>query len=109
LKVASAAGCTCRTSGASFVAEFVVQRDAEICTARSETKRLDGLHRELAVQAERALDRDLPLVEGGIGENLRLWRFLEREASSSFALLGVRRFIAALVFFDLAPIIRYPM
>jgi hypothetical protein len=29
--------------------------------------------------------------------------------SSSFALFGVRRFIAALVFFDLAPIIRYPM
>jgi len=29
--------------------------------------------------------------------------------SSSFALFRVRRFIAALVFFDLAPIIRYPM
>jgi hypothetical protein len=29
--------------------------------------------------------------------------------SSNFALFGVRRFIAALVFFDLEPIIRYPM
>jgi len=31
------------------------------------------------------------------------------ELSSSLALFGVRRFIAALVFFDSEPIIRYPM
>jgi hypothetical protein len=45
------------------------------------------------------------VLERSITDSIISFRLL----SSSFALFGVRRFIAALEFFDLAPIIRYPM
>ena len=61
--------------GEEVVAELLVERGAEVLVAGGEAQRLDGLERELAVQAQRALDRDLPVAEGGVGENLRLRAF----------------------------------
>ena len=58
------------------VAELVVERGAQIFVAGGEAQRLDGLESELAMQAQRALDGDLPIAEGGVGENLRLLAFL---------------------------------
>jgi hypothetical protein len=59
------------------VAQLVVERAADVLVARGEAQRLDGLRRELAVQAQRALDRHLPVAEGGIGEDLGLLGLLE--------------------------------
>ena len=58
--------------GEELVAELFVERGADVLVAGGEAQRLDGLERELAVQAQRALDRDLPVAEGGVGEDLRL-------------------------------------
>ena len=74
-----------------LVAELVVERGADVFVAGGEAERLDGLHRELAVQAQRALDGDLPVAEGGVGENLRLLRLLEREVGVADALDVVGR------------------
>src|ERR1019366_1925161 len=69
-----------------LVPELVVERGAEVFVAGGEAEGFDGLHGKLAVQAERALDGDFPVAEGGVGENLRLRRFLEREVGVANAL-----------------------
>jgi len=68
------------------VAELVVEPGAQIFVTRGEAQRLDGFEGELAVQAQRALDRDLRVAEGGVGEDLRLKRFLEVEERAADAL-----------------------
>ena len=49
------------------------------------------------MQAQRALDRDLPVAEGGVGENLRLRRFLEVEEGAADALDVLGREFAVLL------------
>ena len=49
------------------------------------------------MQAQRALDRDLPVAEGGVGKDLRLWRFLEIEEGATDALDVLRREFAVLL------------
>src|ERR1700732_1771071 len=51
-----------------------------------ETQRLDGLRHKLAVEAERALNGDLPVAEGGVCEDFRVLGFLEREVGIADAL-----------------------
>jgi hypothetical protein len=69
------------------ISVFVVQRRAQLFVARGETQGLDGLERQLAVQAQRALDRRLPVAaEGGVGEDLRLGRFPEVQEGATDAL-----------------------
>ena len=83
--------------GEEVVAELLVERRANVFVARGEAQRLDGLERELAVQAQRALDRDLPVAEGGVGEDLRLGRFLEVEEGAADALDVLGRELAVLL------------
>ena len=83
--------------GEEVVAELVVERGAQVFVAGGEAQRLDGLERELAVQAQRALDRDLPVAEGGVGEDLRLWRLLEVEEGAADALDVLGRELAVLL------------
>jgi hypothetical protein len=49
------------------------------------------------VQAQRALDGDFPVAEGGVGEDLRLGRFLEIEEGAADALDVVGRELAVLL------------
>ena len=65
--------------GEEVVAELVMERRADVLVAGGKAQAFDGLQRELAVQAQRALDGDLPVAEGGVGEDLRLRRLLELE------------------------------
>ncbi len=83
--------------GEELVAELLVERGAQVFVAGGEAQRLDGLERELAVQAQRALDRDLPVAEGGVGEDLRLRRFLEVEEGAADALDVLGRELAVLL------------
>ena len=68
------------------VAELLVERGADVFVARGEAQGLDARAGELAVEAERALDLHLPVTEGGVGEDLRLRRFLEGEEGVADAL-----------------------
>ena len=81
----------------SVLAELLVERGAQVFVAGGEAQRLDGLERELAVQAQRALDRHLPVAERGVGEDLRLGRFLEVEEGAADALDVLGRELAVLL------------
>ena len=52
--------------GEQLVAELLIERGANIFVAGIEAQRLDGFERELAVQAQRTLDGDLP---GPVGDS----------------------------------------
>src|SRR5439155_14190023 len=84
-------------SAEEIVAEFLVERGAQVFVTGSETQRLDGLEGEPAVQAQWALDGDLPVAEGGVGEDLRLRRFLKVEEGAADALDVLRRELAVLL------------
>ena len=58
--------------------------------ATGEAQRLDSFNCELAMQPQRALDRYLPVGEGGIGKNLRFWGLLEvqERATDTFGVPG---------------------
>ena len=79
------------------VAELLVERGAQVFVAGGEAQGLDGFDGELAVQAQRALDRDLPVAKGGVGEDLRLRRFLEVEEGAADALDILGREFAVLL------------
>ena len=64
---------------------------------RGKAQGLDGLERQLAVQAKRPLDGHLPVAEGGVGEDLRLGRFLELKEGPADALDVVGRQLAVLL------------
>jgi hypothetical protein len=69
----------------------------EVFVAGGETQRFDGLRRKLAVEAERALNGDLPVAEVGVCEDFRMLGFLEREVGVADALDVIRGKLA--VFF----------
>jgi hypothetical protein len=79
------------------VTELRVERGADILVTRGEAQRLDRFERELAVQAQRALDRHLAIAEGGVGEDLGLGRFLEVEKGAADALDVFGRELAVLL------------
>src|SRR5207248_133343 len=59
------------------VTEFIEQLRAECFVSRGEAERLDCTVCELAVKPKRTLDGDLPVAEGLVGKDLRLWGFFE--------------------------------
>lgn len=73
-------------SGEEGVAEFGVEGGTDVLIAGGEAQGLDARTGELAVEAERALDLHFPITKGGIGEDLRLRRFLEGEEGVADAL-----------------------
>lgn len=58
-------------------AEVAVQRPSHFFIARLIAERLNRLDRELTPEPQRALDDDLPIAKRLVGEDLRLFRFLE--------------------------------
>lgn len=60
-------------------AELIVDFRPEVFVAGGEAERLDGFHRELAVEPQQPFDRDLPTTKRGVGEDFRLRGFLESE------------------------------
>lgn len=80
-----------------FVTELLVEGGAQVFVAGGEAQRFDGLERALVVQAQRALDCDLPVAEGGILEDLRLGRFLEVEERAADALDVLARKLTVLL------------
>jgi hypothetical protein len=67
--VSPSAGAMLAKFGEEVVAELVVERRRGGLRRRRRSAAISmALTRELAVQAERALDGDLPVAEGGIGE-----------------------------------------
>jgi len=80
-----------------LVAQLLVERGADVLVAGGEAQRLDGIERELAVQAQRPLNRNLPVAEGSVGEYLRLGCFLKVEEDAADALDVLGRQFAVLL------------
>jgi hypothetical protein len=68
-----------------LIAELLVERGAQAFIARCKSQHLDRLERELAMQAQRALDHDLPIADRRVGKELRLGRLLEVEEGATNA------------------------
>ncbi len=78
------------------VAELVVQGGADVLLSAGIAQGFDALAGELAVEAQRALDFDFPISEGGIGEDFRLRGFFKGQERVADALDVLGRKFAVL-------------